>query len=264
MLLLSTDSLQGYGLNRIFQFAKETGFDGIELTLDPDDFDTLDAAYIAQVARDADFPVIIVRISTKKFASEKKIRPGIELAVSIGAKRIVLTAPRKSSRGVLSFIRNEAAELREKLGMSICLRNPRGDLIFGFLPQDSMNNMKDLKEFGEVCLDTSYLMKKRVNPLQAVEELGEALKVIHFSDAKGESIHLLPSNEGEVPLESLFQKLKKKGFPGDFVLTVSPESLEVQDREKMIAHLRSMKAFYENNFLKKSEAASLPPDGTKP
>ena len=41
MLTLSTDSLKGYGINRIFQLVKEAGLDVRDIVIDPKNYDTL-------------------------------------------------------------------------------------------------------------------------------------------------------------------------------------------------------------------------------
>ncbi len=46
MLLLATASLKGYGLHKIFLLAKAAGYDGIDLMIDFDEYDTCDAQYI--------------------------------------------------------------------------------------------------------------------------------------------------------------------------------------------------------------------------
>jgi sugar phosphate isomerase/epimerase len=46
MLLVSTSSLSGYGLHRIFSFVKKAGYDGIDLVLTKQNYDTWSADYI--------------------------------------------------------------------------------------------------------------------------------------------------------------------------------------------------------------------------
>ena len=48
MLLLCTDTLRGYGLNRIFKLAKEAGYEGIDLSVDFGLFDTYNKEYIKE------------------------------------------------------------------------------------------------------------------------------------------------------------------------------------------------------------------------
>ena len=60
MLILSTDSLKGYGLNRIFDFAKEAGYDGIELVLETRIYDTQNVDYINSLVKEYGVPVVAV------------------------------------------------------------------------------------------------------------------------------------------------------------------------------------------------------------
>jgi len=46
MLLLSTSSLTGYSLHRIFSFAKKAKYDGLDITLNRLNYDFWDADYV--------------------------------------------------------------------------------------------------------------------------------------------------------------------------------------------------------------------------
>jgi hypothetical protein len=46
MILLSTSSLKGYGLHKIFQIVQKSQYNGIDLVIDKTNFDTLDTQYI--------------------------------------------------------------------------------------------------------------------------------------------------------------------------------------------------------------------------
>jgi hypothetical protein len=58
MLLLSTASLTGYGLHRIFQFASKAGYTGIDIALGTLNFDLWDEDYIYDLAQEFDMPVL--------------------------------------------------------------------------------------------------------------------------------------------------------------------------------------------------------------
>lgn len=60
-IALSTDSLRGYGLSRVFEFAKELGFDGIDLAMDKKNLDTLDPEYVANVSKKTGIPVLSIQ-----------------------------------------------------------------------------------------------------------------------------------------------------------------------------------------------------------
>ncbi len=52
MILLSTSSLKGYGLHKIFQLVQKSQYNGIDLVIDKANFDTLDAEYIKKLSSD--------------------------------------------------------------------------------------------------------------------------------------------------------------------------------------------------------------------
>jgi hypothetical protein len=66
MFLLSTSSLGGYGLHRIFDFAKKGGFEGIDLSVDFGAFDTFDATYIDGLIQGSDMPVVSITAPERK------------------------------------------------------------------------------------------------------------------------------------------------------------------------------------------------------
>ena len=61
MIALHTSSLHKYGLNRIFEFAKKAGYDGIEIMVDKNNFDTQNAEYIKELSDEYKLPVIATR-----------------------------------------------------------------------------------------------------------------------------------------------------------------------------------------------------------
>jgi hypothetical protein len=72
MLLLSTSSLSGYGLHKIFLLTKQAEYDGIDLSVDFDMYDTCDAGYIDSLITLVDIPVISIsaperRLTKKQF-----------------------------------------------------------------------------------------------------------------------------------------------------------------------------------------------------
>jgi hypothetical protein len=52
MILLSTSSLNGYGIHRIFLIAKKAAFDGIDLVLTKENFDLWDPEYIYSLSKE--------------------------------------------------------------------------------------------------------------------------------------------------------------------------------------------------------------------
>ena len=92
MLLLCTDTLRGYGLNRIFKLAKEAGYEGIDLSVDFGLFDTYNKEYIKELVDEYQLPVHA--ISAPRQVSSKKIKEIVEVAKYVGAKVIILQPPK--------------------------------------------------------------------------------------------------------------------------------------------------------------------------
>ena len=64
LCLLSTDTLWWYGLDLIFQTAKEQWYDGIDLAMWKN-FDAWQLAYVQELINKYDIPVEVVQISNK-------------------------------------------------------------------------------------------------------------------------------------------------------------------------------------------------------
>ncbi len=71
MFLLSTSSLRGYGLHKIFSFARDAHYDGVCLDLNPLDYDTENASYIATLSKEFNMPVVSIT------AYERRMTPKI-------------------------------------------------------------------------------------------------------------------------------------------------------------------------------------------
>lgn len=65
MLLLSTASLTGYGLHRIFDFAKKAGYTGIDVSLGMMNFDLWDEDYIYELSKTFKLPVLSLTAPSK-------------------------------------------------------------------------------------------------------------------------------------------------------------------------------------------------------
>lgn len=246
MLLLSTDSLKGYGLNRIFGFTKDAQYDGVELALSTSDFDTQNADYINGIIKDTKVPVKVVRTFAR--STIKKSEFACAFAKKIGASLVILEPPKLFDFKYAMWLKGTVPKLRKKYGISIALKNGSSETFLGFLPGRAMNNIGDLKKFGEVCLDTSYLYSKKIDLMRAYSTLKTVLVCIHFSNVRKGKLHSLPT-EGVLPLESLLTKLKKDKFKEPVSVLVNPKDLGVGHDKKVLDNLKAIKSFYEKYYL---------------
>lgn len=246
MLLLCTDSLKGYGLNRIFEFAQKAGYDGIDLSLDFGLFDTTNADYIKELIDKYKMPVHA--ISTPKQISEKHIKDAVSLAKKLDSKVLILQPPKFLNFKLASWLRSEVPKLREKEQLSIALENAPAGTFLGFIPEHAMSNIGELKKFKHVSLDTSRVGELREDLIRKYAMLKKYLVHVHISNLHaGKKYHLL--NEGILPLESFLTKLKQDGYPGALSVKIRPKLLHAgSEDEEVLSWLDKTKKYYEKYY----------------
>lgn len=245
MILLSTDSLRGYGLNRIFELTKAAGYDGIDLTVDFGQFDTSNAEYIKKLITEYNLPVHAV--SSPKEISPKHIQEVVAMAKAIGAKVVILQPPKILDFKLASWLKKEIPRLREKEFMSIALENAPAGTFLGFIPENAMSSANDLKEFKHVCLDTARLGEQRKDVMRAYAALKKYLVHIHLSNFYHGKKYA-PPQEGIMPLESFLTKVKEDRYPGAISIKISPKYLNAGDDEKVIEELKKAKKYYDKYY----------------
>lgn len=248
MLALSTDSLKGYGTSRIFKFAKEAGYDGIDLYIDPKNFDTSDPEYLKELVNQFNLPILSIQSPDK--ANAEIIENTVTLAKEVGCKIIIIQSPKFFNFKFVQWLKNEIPKIRKKEEISIALENsPQGTLL-GFIPEYAMNNLNELKQFKHCCLDTSRLAQKKWDLMRSYHRLKQFIVHIHLSNVYKSKFYYLP-NDGVLPLESFLTKLKQEGYKGAISMKVLPKFIKVGDDPKVLENLKKMKKFYEDYFVGK-------------
>jgi len=250
MLALSTDSLNGYGLNRIFQFAKEAGYDGIDLAMSDKNFDSQNAKYIQELSLQYGLPILAVQLAD---ATPKRLQSAVELAKTVKTKVIIIQPPKILNFKQTSWLKKEVPKIRTKENISIALENAPDDLILGIIPKHAMNNLIEMKKFKHAAIDTTRIAIKRQDLIRVYKSLQKYLVHIHLSNVRGSKKYYLPE-DGILPLESFLTKLSQDKFPGTISIKVNPKFLEAGNDEKVIKHLVEIKEFYEKFFIKPSLA----------
>ena len=90
MLLLSTASLTGYGLHRIFMFAKNAGYTGLDIALGSLNFDLWDEEYIAKLSHDFNIPVLSITAPSRGM-SRKKLDKIITIAEKLSTQIVTFS-----------------------------------------------------------------------------------------------------------------------------------------------------------------------------
>jgi len=244
MLALSTDSLNGYGLNRIFGFVKEAGYDAVDLYVSSKHYDTQNAEYLKSLSAQYNIPIVSIQLPDP---TPKRLEKAIEIAKAVNCKVIVIQPPKIFSIRQTSWLKSEVPKIRAKENISIALENASDDMILGFIPKHAMNNIEEMKKFKHACIDTTRVAAKREDLMRLYKNLSKYLVHVHLSNVKGSKKYYLPE-DGILPLESFLTKLKQDNFPGSISIKVNPKYISAGNDEKVIKHLKDTKAYYDKYF----------------
>lgn len=245
MIVLSTESLRGYGLNRIFELTKAAGYDAIDLSVDFGQFDTFNAEYVKKLIEEYGLPVHA--ISAPKEMAPKRIQELVDMAKEINAKVMVLQPPKILDFKLAGWLKKEIPRLREKEFISIALENAPAGTFLGFIPEHAMGSAQDLKDFKHVCLDTSRIGEQRKDLIRAYTALKKYLVHIHLSNLY-QGKQYAPPQEGIMPLESFLTKLKQDRYPGAVAIKILPKFLHAGDDERVIDELKKAKKYYDKYY----------------
>ncbi|MCP4523540.1 MAG: sugar phosphate isomerase/epimerase [Candidatus Gracilibacteria bacterium] len=253
MLLLSTSSLHGYGLHRIFDFAKKSGFDGIDLALNSQNHDLWDEDYIRYLSDAFHLPVLSITAPPKGM-NEKKVDKIVKMAGRLKSQVLNFSPPHFSDKNNLWYSRY-LVKVKRDTHLSISIQNVDPKFIFFVIPEYKNTALAEIKKLtGETTLDLASIdVSSGADILKAQKILGSSIKNIFLSDKHG-SIHgVLPGGAGGgisyLPLESFFYKLKATGYNGFITLKVKPSELGAGNEDRVIQSLEFAKAYYLKHFL---------------
>lgn len=225
MFLLSTSSLAGYGLHRIFSLAKQAEFDGIDISVDFDQYDSYDASYIDSLITSTDLPVMSITAPARKL-NKKQCDQMLTLASELGVQVVNLHPPHRLDRERDWFGEYLQVVAKKYPNITINIINaPPKTWLFV------------ISEYGDARPETikkitahTALSIENVDPESGVDLmktlilLGSTMGLVYLSDKDDEQVWLFPG-EGTMPLESLLIKLRDIGYSGHFTLTVDPKAL---------------------------------------
>ena len=247
MIALHTSSLNKYGMNRIFEFAKEAGYDGIEVEVDKSNFDSQNAEYIKKLSDQFGLPIVSLHAPSNGTA--KSVEHVVEMAVYLKCPVVVITPPKLLDFKFINWLKKQTPILRKKKHVQIALVNAPGKTMLGFLPDRAMNSLSDMKKFGMAVLDCSSTASKKWGNLMSVyNHLKKMVVHVHLSNINKHKEYSLPTGDGVLPLESFLRKLKASDYKGAISVRVRPAELSAGNDEMVIKKLKKVKAFVDEFF----------------
>lgn len=250
MLAITTDSFEGYGLDRAFEISAAAGFDGIEVSIQHGVYDSYDADYLNLLSARHKLPIIAV--STPHNMSGEKANRVIDLALKVGAQIVTLTPPDIFDFDYKKWIKEEVSALRRKKKITIALVNPPIKTVFGILPKYAYTDVYQLREFEDLALDTSNSVNRTEPLLEVYSILKNNVKHVHLANSRRDRSHTLLS-DGNLPLESFLTRLARDNYKGAIVLRLSPHSLGVGKLDKVMSNLENCKKFITKYFRRERE-----------
>lgn len=243
MLLLSTSSLSGYWLHKIFLLAKKAEYDGIDLSVNFDEFDSYDAGYIDSLVQLTEVPVISITAPERKF-TKKQFNDILSLASELGVGVVNVHPPHRLDKEK-DWFGDSLKTIQEKypnITINIINAPPKTWLFviseYGDARPETIKKITEHTALSIANVDPSSW----VDLMKTLILLGSTMNFVYLSDKTEEEDGLF-LGEGNMPLESLLIKLKEIGFEWHFTLSVYPKSIEAGDDEHVIKRLEDTRKF---------------------
>lgn len=245
-VVFSTGSLHPFGLERVFGWAAQTGFDGVEVMMD-DRWDTHQPAYLNGLAERYGLPILALHppiyTGAWRLGSEETLLRSARLARRISCP-LVVAHPPPPGRPLARWMDGPLADARAR-GVIVAVENmpanPAGILR---VRRRSCHLPEHLEGVGAVTLDTSHVGASPMGLMDAQAALAGQLRHVHLSDSNlvlGKDEHRLPG-KGQLPLRPFLAVLAADGYPGAVSLELKPWPLGTPDPavilERMGAALR--------------------------
>ena len=247
-VVFSTGSLYPFGLDRVYGWAAEAGYDGVEIMMD-ERWDTVQDAYLVHLAGKHGIPVLALHTPLHegvwKLSPEETLVRSARLAVKIGAP-VVVGHPPPPGRPLARWVAGPLKEARGE-GAHVAVENmPRGRARYAFSIRRNRSCYlpEHLSGIGDVTLDTSHVGASGLDLMRVYGKLADQLRHVHLSDSDltGGDQHRLPGR-GKLPLGELLAALERDGYPGAVSLELKPWPLGTPDPEKIRERMRGALEF---------------------
>lgn len=228
-VVCSTISVFSRPLEQAFALLAETGFDGVEVMV-TNDPDSQDAPRIRALSEDHDLPVMAVHapfllMSRRVWGREPvgKIERAVELALRVGSPVVVVHPPYRWQTAYRRWLDEEAEAASRAWGIRIAVENMfplrvRGRSLARFHARQSL---EELERFEAVTLDTSHLAVAGLDPVEAIDRLGDRLAHVHLSNnaGRGWDSHS-PLDQGVLDIGRVLETLAARGYRGAISLEI--------------------------------------------
>lgn len=250
-ILLSTDTLSGYGLDLIFQLTKEAGFDGIDLATRKN-FDARNINYVKKLSAKHELPIKIVQVSSS--INEKEINKALDLCYETKADTISINPPKIFNMKSYNFLLDNLPRLRkENKNIRFSIINPENSNIFALpIPKYRFTNIVEIiKKYScYLWLDISNMDTSEFedNFMRKLREFLPYISTIYFSDKTRLGYwHTLPG-EWILKLENFLKRLKEYNYRRHISIKLELSKSDLADAERVLMILKKARKYMQENF----------------
>ena len=254
-LLLSSDTLTGYGLDFVFQTAKDLWFDGIDLAMRKN-FDSRNSQYVVKLQKDHGINIYSIQLSDN--CNIKELNQAIELSSQTWCKVITINSPKFFNMSSYRFLDGNLEKFRQSYpDIKFSIINPTKESFFALpIPKFHFSNMIDIIK-NYKCYLWLDISNMDIDELEwsfskKVKEFSPYISNIYLSDKNGQWVWHLVLGDGNMKLPSLFKELLESNYKWYFSIKINLDKKDLADTEKMNLLLTKCKRYFDEYYTDKS------------
>lgn len=250
LILLSSDTLAGYGLDHIFEIAKTCGFDGIDLATWKN-FDSWNESYVQKLVKKHNLPVKNIQVSAK--VNIKEMEQAFDLCDALEVDDITINAPKWTDFKTYNFLNTNIRHYKKQgIKKRFSLINPEQKSILGIIPKYRFGNIIEIikKQKTLLALDISNLDEDTLEThfMRKISQFIPYLPVIYVSDKDRTGKGHLPPGEGGIKIPKLLEKLHKNNFKWNLSIKITLNKKDLSDNEKVELILTKSVDYLRENY----------------
>ncbi len=248
MLLLSTSNLEWYWLHKIFKLVSKSTYDWVNLDLNYSNFDTQNKDYINDLVNEFNVPVISITAYERKM-NKHEVDNILSLAKKLNVVNINFYPPHRADKDN-SWFSEYLPKIKEKNpNLNICIINVEPKTFLFFIPEYKDATLNTIKKitWDTVLYISNVDISTWVDLLKTFSILWNSIKNVFLSDRTWTKKELFLWS-WDMPIESLFVKLKKAWYNWIYTLKINPKEIWVWNDELVLSKLSELKKMIEDNI----------------
>lgn len=266
--IFSSGSLWSYSLERCFAFAREAGFDGLEVVADQR-YETRQSDYLRDLIQRRQLPIVAIHspfmatIPGWPEDQPRRLGESVKLAEAVGAQVVVHHLPSRIGLAWINipgrffpmplpwnpeklyrrWLDQGYSDLQDGTEVQLCIENMPAYRRFGRRWNlNYWNTPEQITRFRHITLDTTHLGTWGLEPLGVYRRLGERVAHLHLSNFDGRE-HL-PPEKGSLNLGALLAHMVSDGYTGAVCFELQPDVLGAGDPDEQVIDRMSRSLAY--------------------